>query len=132
MSIGLLIITHDAVGRVILETATKIVGICPLATELLPVPMDCDCEQRYGRACDLIRKLDSGSGVVVLTDMYGGTPSNIANRLAKVANVRVVSGVNLPMVVRVLNYASLEIDAVAQKAQEGGREGIFICGDECQ
>lgn len=131
MRVGLLIITHDAVGKAILETATKIIGVCPVATEFLPVPMDCDCEQFYSQACDLITLLDSGSGVVVLTDMFGGTPSNIANRLAKVYNVRIISGMNLPMVVRILNYASLGIDEVAAKAQEGGREGIFICDGEC-
>lgn len=131
MRVGLLIITHDAVGRAILETATKIIGICPVATELLPVPMDCDCDHFYSQACDLISELDSGSGVVVLTDMFGGTPSNIANRLAKAHNVRIISGMNLPMVVRILNYANLGVDEVAIKAQEGGREGIFICDGEC-
>ena len=127
MTIGLLIITHEAVGRALLITATKIIGVCPVATELLSVPMDSDCEQVFEDACEMIRKLDDGGGVIVLTDMFGGTPSNIANRLAEVFNVRVISGVNLPMVVRILNYANLDLDEVARKAQQGGREGIFIC-----
>lgn len=131
MRVGLLIITHDLVGRALLDTATKIIGVCPVATEQLPVPMDCDCEDVYLHASSLISKLDSGSGVIVLTDMFGGTPSNIANRLAKEHNVKVISGVNLPMVVRILNYSSLTLDEIAVKAQEGAREGIFICGGDC-
>ena len=130
MTVGLLIITHEAVGRALLTTATKIIGVCPVATELLPVPMDSDCDELFDCACGMIERVDQGSGVIVLTDMFGGTPSNIANRLAEVHNVRVISGVNLPMVVRILNYANLDLDEVARKAQEGGRDGIFICGEE--
>lgn len=130
MTIGLLIITHEAVGRALLATATKIIGVCPIATELLSVPMDSDCDQLFAHACKMIDVLDDGGGVIVLTDMFGGTPSNIANRLAEVCNVRVISGVNLPMVVRILNYANLDLDEVADKALKGGREGIFICDGE--
>ena len=130
MTVGLLIITHEAVGRALLTTATKIIGVCPVATELLPVPMDSDCDALFERACGMIEHVDQGSGVIVLTDMFGGTPSNIATRLAEVHSVRVISGVNLPMVVRILNYSNLDLDKVAGKACEGGRDGIFIYGDE--
>ncbi len=128
MTIGLMIITHEAVGRALLDTATKIIGRCPVSAELLPVPMDSDCDGLLQRATEMIQKLDSGSGVIILTDMFGGTPSNIANHLAALDNVRIIAGVNLPMVVRVLNYSDLLLDEVAIKAYEGGREGIFICG----
>ena len=71
-------------------------------------------------------KLDSGDGVLVLTDMYGATPSNIACRLRKLHDVRVVAGLNLPMLIRVLNYPGLDLDELMHKALSGGRDGVLI------
>ena len=73
--------------------------------------------------------LDHGAGVLVLTDMYGATPSNIALRLAG-AKVRIVTGLNLPMLMRVLNYSQLGLDQLAEKAVSGGREGVFLVARE--
>ncbi|CAK0770012.1 hypothetical protein CCP3SC15_4060003 [Gammaproteobacteria bacterium] len=70
--------------------------------------------------------LDQGDGVLVLTDMYGSTPSNIACRLDS-EKVRIVAGVNLPMLIRVLNYSYLSLEDLTNKAISGGRDGIIHC-----
>jgi PTS system ascorbate-specific IIA component len=75
----------------------------------------------------MLRELDAGDGVLVLTDMFGSTPSNIATRLRAPGALAVVAGVNLPMLVRVLNYASLDLQALVDKAASGGARGVLRC-----
>ena len=101
MSVGLLIITHGHIGEHLLEQAR--------------------------RTCE---KLDQGDGVLVLTDMFGSTPSNIANRLLGESTIQVVAGINLPMLVRVLNYPSLNLHKMVNKALSGGHDGILLCDAE--
>ena len=125
--VGLLIVTHDQIGTALYETATHMLGMCPLMTEVLPVMGDSDPDAMVRRASKLIDRLDQGDGVLVLTDMYGSTPSNIAARLAVNHHVLVVSGINLPMLVRVMNYPTLGVMELALKAESGGRDGIFYC-----
>ncbi|HRE32898.1 MAG TPA: hypothetical protein PLD88_13045, partial [Candidatus Berkiella sp.] len=83
-------------------------------------------ESLMAKAAHLIRKLDSGSGVLVLTDMFGSTPSNIAQGLQNQGFcIRVLSGLNLPMLFRILNYPHLPLGPLAKKAVDGGKDGIF-------
>lgn len=123
--VGLLLITHNYIGTALLDTATHMLGMCPLMVEAMPVLPDCEPEAMVGRGRDLVHALDRGDGVLVLTDMYGSTPSNIAGRLAEDSQVMVVCGVNLPMLVRVMNYPRLSLPDLADKAESGGRDGIF-------
>ena len=125
--VGLLIVTHDQIGTALYETATHMLGMCPLMTEVLPVMGDSDPDAMVRQGTELIDRLDQGDGVLVLTDMYGSTPSNIAARLAVNHQVLVVSGINLPMLVRVMNYPTLRVMELALKAESGGRDGIFYC-----
>lgn len=127
MTIGVLIITHDNIGTAMLETATKMIGVCPVATEILPVPLDCNPEEVLAKGLRLVTTLDKGEGVLVLTDIYGSTPSNIAFKLQIDHPVTVITGINLPMLVRILNYASLNLEAVVEKAVTGGKEGVIVC-----
>ena len=106
-------------------------GVCPMALEIISVSPGCAPEDVVEKTYAAVRRLNHGDGVLVLTDMFGSTPSNVANRLASMHNVRVVAGINLPMVIRVLNYPELSLDELAMKAMSGGREGIFICEGEC-
>lgn len=127
MTIGLLIITHDQVGEALLRTARRMLGEMPLAAHAMPVSADANPESLLDRARVLTQQLDDGDGVLVLTDMYGSTPSNIAFGLMQPGQIHVVAGINLPMLIRTLNYASLDLDALTGKAISGGREGIFCC-----
>ena len=71
----------------------------------------------------------ASDGVLILADMYGSTPSNIANAVKKHGEVAAVAGINLPMLVRVLNYFSLDLAQLTRKALSGGSEGILACED---
>jgi len=128
--VGLLIVTHNRIGETLYETASNMLGMCPLRAEVLSVMADCDPDDMVKRGRKLVNKLNQGDGVLILTDMYGSTPSNIAARLANDHQVLVVSGVNLPMMVRVMNYPTLSVTELALKAESGGRDGIFYCVPE--
>ena len=109
MSVGVLLITHGNLGAELISTAEGILGLCPLQTEYLSVPSDTDPESIKARASQLCHQLDEGDGVLVLTDIYGSTPSNIANDLMQKGNIAVISGVNQPMLIRVMNYPALDL-----------------------
>jgi len=64
--------------------------------------------------------------VLILTDLYGSTPSNIANRLIDTHNARAISGANLPMLLRILNYPDMDLEALCDKAADGARDGIVV------
>ena len=130
MTVGVLLITHGDIGAVLLKSALSILPLCPLPTLNLKAPPDCDPERVLQDARRAASRLDSGDGVLVLTDVYGATPSNIACRLGDFQRVRVVSGVNLPMLLRVLNYPDLELDELASKAISGGRDGVLTCAPQ--
>src|SRR3569833_3352468 len=101
--VGLLLITHNQIGTALLDTATDMLGMCPLMVEALPVKPDCEPEAMVSRGRALVRALNHGDGVQELTDMYDTTPSKIASRQDK-EQEKEECGVNLPMLVRVMNY----------------------------
>lgn len=125
MSVGLLLITHNGIGEELLGTATAMLGVCPLRTRTLSVRPNSDPDELAAEARYHLAALNQADGILVLTDMYGSTPSNVAQSLCAATSVNVVVGVNLPMLVRVLNYATLSLDELTEKALSGGRDGIF-------
>lgn len=127
MSVGLLLITHNDIGASLLETATRMLGRCPLRAETLAVTDDDARDLLALEAQRMASDLDSGQGVLVLTDLFGASPANIANALDARGGLCVLSGVNLSMLVRVLNYPDLPLAAIAEKALSGGREGVLTC-----
>jgi len=127
MSVGLLIITHEKIGQELLDTATKLLGSCPLPSKVLPVALDGEIEKTAAIMDAFYSDLDQDQGVLVLTDMYGSTPSNLANRLQLKPNVCIVAGINLPMLIRVLNYPYLNLEELATKAVSGGHDGVLPC-----
>jgi PTS system ascorbate-specific IIA component len=126
MKTGLLLITHGNIGRDMLDTVTEILGCCPLSADTLAVHPDSNPDLLYEAASRLCTELDQGDGVLVLTDLYGSTPSNIATRLTDGHNLSVISGVNIPMLIRVLNYPEMDMDALCEKAINGARDGIIV------
>jgi PTS system ascorbate-specific IIA component len=129
MSVAVLIITHESIGQVLLETAEATLGFCPLTAHVIGVDRTCDPDKKLHQALNILEQEKDCEAMLVLTDMYGSTPSNIACRLLETPKVRVVSGVNLPMLIRVFNYPDLGIDELVEKAVSGGREGIMDCRD---
>lgn len=130
MSVGLLVISHSGIGPALLGTTTHMLSGCPLNARLLTASAESEPEELIASALELLDVLDEGDGVLVLTDMYGSTPSNIASRLSEYHNIRIISGMNLPMMVRILNYPHLKLDALAEKAVSGGRDGVLLVTDD--
>lgn len=125
MKTGLLLITHGNIGRDMLDTVTEILGNCPLPAEALSVHSGDDPDILFEAASRLVSELDQGGGVVALTDLYGSTPSNIATRLTDRHNMRVISGANIPMLLRIFNYPELAMEALCEKAINGAHDGII-------
>jgi len=127
MKIGLLLVMHGKLGHHLLDTLTEMMGELPLAADVLEVRRVQAHEVLIKQGRKMVERLDSGAGVLIVTDAFGSTPSNIANQLADGRDVRVVSGVNLPMLIRIFNYPTLALPEMANNAVEGGARGILLC-----
>jgi PTS system mannose-specific IIA component len=125
MSIALLLVTHGDIGKAIHDAAVSVIGSSPLRTQYLSINQGCRPEEMLNTAKAMISKLDTGDGVLILTDMYGSTPSNIACALQD-RNVAVIAGLNLPMLIRILNYPNLPLSRLVNKAVSGGQEGVIF------
>jgi len=127
MAVGILLITHEGIGSALLAAATRMLRQLPLATEALEVPFDGDPDVLLPAASAALRRVDGGHGVLVLTDLYGATPSNLAAKLARLGTpVRRVSALSLPMLLRVMNYADLDLDELPRVAAAGARNGAIL------
>lgn len=127
MSVGVLLMTHEAMGEALVGAARHVLGRLPLPLDVIEVAAADDPELTLSTAAAHARGLDNGDGVLVLTDLYGATPCNVAQRMPALGlNMHCVSGLNLPMLLRVLNYPEQSLDELAQTAASGGRGGILI------
>ncbi len=127
MSVGVLLLTHEAMGAALIGAARHVLGKLPLEVDVIEVDAGADPDSTLTHAAAHARGLDAGAGVLVLTDLYGATPCNVAQRLPSLGiTTHCVSGLNLPMLLRVLNYPEQNLDELAQTAASGGRGGIFI------
>ena len=126
MSVGILLITHEGIGSALLAVATRMLRQLPLRTEAFEVPFDADPDALLPQASAALRRVDGGQGVLVLTDLYGATPSNLAGKLARIGTpVRRVSALSLPMLLRVMNYAEMDLDELPAVAAAGARNGVI-------
>ncbi len=122
--IGILIISHGALGEALIHAASHVLGKRPLRVRQVGITVHDDPEAILPLAREFVRELDGGHGVLVLTDIYGATPCNIAMRLLEKGRVEGLSGVNLPMLIRALTYRNEPLAAVVEKALSGGVEGV--------
>lgn len=122
--IGILIVAHGNLGASLIECATHVVGHVPPQLKQLGLATTDDPIKLIPYAQQLIEELDTGEGVLMLTDMYGATPCNLMAKLLKPGRVEGIAGANLPMIVRALTYRNLPIQEVLQKAMSGGQEGV--------
>jgi PTS system ascorbate-specific IIA component len=127
--IGILIVSHGAFGESLIHSASHVLGRRPVYVRQLGVTVHDDPESLFPVAEDLIRFLDQGQGVLVLTDIYGATPSNIATKLLKPGKVEGVAGVNLPMLIRALTYREEPLETALEKALSGAAEGVMRMGE---
>ncbi|MDH4093166.1 MAG: PTS fructose transporter subunit IIA [Betaproteobacteria bacterium] len=122
--IGVLVISHGAIGETLLASAEQILGGRQARVATLGVSRGEEPDALLDRARALAASVDAGAGVLVLTDMYGATPCNVAARLLADGRVEGVAGVSLPMLVRVLSRRNGSLPAAVQRALSGGAEGV--------
>ncbi len=129
--LGLVLVTHAPLGDAIAQCVKHVMGSLPDGLAVVDVPGDEDIEQSVQRIQTAARQVHAGEGVVFLTDLFGATPSNAAVR-AGVESLSLptvlVSGCNLPMVLRALGFRDLPINEVAERLVMGGRNGIVSTG----
>ena len=130
--IGILIIAHASYGEALVSSASHVLGHSPARVAHLGMTVREDPDAMLRKAKDLVRRLDEGDGVLILTDILGGTPANIATLLAVRGRVEAVAGVNLPMLVRSLTYRNEPLATLVQKAVSGGQEGVLHVVPEIQ
>ena len=127
MTVGILIVSHNQIGTELINTARQMLSSTPLPTKVISIEINDKPEQIKQQFDTELQGLDQGNGILILTDMFGSTPSNIACAVSERDDIRIVSGLNLPMLIRVLNYPNLKLDDLEQKALSGGREGVVRC-----
>lgn len=129
MSISILIISHPEIGNALVKTAKVTFGKAqlPLPTLVYDILPETDCGKCAAELKALLsEELKNQEGVLILTDIFGATPNNIA-QIVKNEKIRIVTGLNLPMLLRVMNYHTASLDKLAETARQGGQAGIIEC-----
>jgi PTS system ascorbate-specific IIA component len=134
--IGVLIVSHGEIGTALLHSASQILGGEPPQVATLSVWRQDDPDDLVLRARELIEGIDAGDGVLVLTDIFGATPGNVVSRLLEDGRVEGVSGVSLPMLLRVLTGRNgakgNSLRGAVERALSGGSEGlVHMNQDRC-
>ncbi len=128
--IGIVLVTHGRIGNELISAAEHTFGRVSIKLEAFSVTATDSADTLEASLRERVRALDEGDGVLLLTDIYGATPANVAARMVIPGKVELVGGVNLPMLLRALNYRSLSIEDLANKALSGGLSGIVCASKE--
>ncbi|MEW6291788.1 MAG: PTS fructose transporter subunit IIA [Pseudomonadota bacterium] len=123
--IGILLITHDTLGEALLQCACHVLNKRPEQLLQLGVAAGDDPNDLLPLAQKLLKLVDSGEGVLVLTDIYGASPANLAGKLLQPGRVEGLAGVNLPMLLRALSYRDKGMATLLARATGGGRDGVL-------
>ena len=123
--IGILVIAHDTLGDSLVRAVTHVLGARPPQFDSIPVRGTDDPLDLVPAARAILAKLDTGEGVLIVTDIFGASPSNLARKLLMPGRVEAVAGVSLPMLVRALTYRTKGMDTMVRKAISGGRDGVL-------
>jgi PTS system ascorbate-specific IIA component len=129
MTVGVLIIAHAPLAAALAAAAAHVYACAPERAggqlRAFDVQPDSDTEANVARARLLVSEVDSGTGVLVLTDAFGASPGNVATQLAEAGRVAVIAGVNLPMLLRARCYRDGSLAETAEKALAGGVQGVM-------
>lgn len=125
--VGIIVVAHADYGSSILRMAEFILGPLSDCTSI-SVDVAFEVTETVQRLTDAAERLDKGAGVIILTDMFGGTPTNLSLSLLAKHHVEVVTGVNLPMVLKVFTSRHKSLEELADIAGESGKSGIVIAG----
>ncbi|MDR2574275.1 MAG: PTS sugar transporter subunit IIA [Desulfovibrio sp.] len=129
LEVGIIVVSHADYGTAMLRAAESVVG--PLSDcASISVTMENEVSEIVRRLEDAVNRLNKGAGVVILTDMFGGTPANIAlSLLGSHSQLEVVTGVNLPMLLKAFAMRARKLGELAHIAREAGVSGIFVAGE---
>lgn len=123
--IGILLITHGSFGEALVQNACHVLNRRPPQLNQLGVSAQDDPLDLLPLARDLIQLVDSGKGVLILTDIYGATPSNLTLKLLEPGRIEGLAGASLPMLLRTLTYREKGMDTLLTKAVSGARDGVL-------
>jgi PTS system ascorbate-specific IIA component len=121
--VGILLLTHAPLGQAFIAAATHVFRGVPVQTEAIDVLADQDPEEIKKLAQQAIARINDGSGVLVITDVMGGTPSNCTLQLCVPGEIEVIAGISLPMLLRAITYRHNTLDVVLEMALSGGQNG---------
>ena len=127
--IGVVVVTHGQLARELVNAAETIVGDLPRFTAV-SIGWHEDTQDARDEIAKAIERVERGSGVLILTDMFGGTPSNLAMTFLSPDKVEVITGVNLPMLIKLAGVTGqADLLAVAREMREQGRNAIWVASD---
>jgi len=127
--IGVVVVSHGRLSRELVAAAEHVVGT-QKRFRAITIEADDNIEARREEIRDTAKACDDGSGVVILTDMFGGTPSNLAISVMTPGKIEVIAGVNLPMIIKLAEVRDqVTLDEAAETAAEAGRRYINIASD---
>jgi PTS system mannose-specific IIA component len=126
--IGIVIVTHSQLGDALIEAAEFIIGKRPEALVSVSIDLNESAEVLRGKIAKGIKKVESKDGVLILTDMFGGTPSNLSYSFLEEGKIEVISGVNLPILIRAANTRAKKKDLtkLAVKLEKFGKKSISL------
>lgn len=127
--IGILLITHGSYGEALVQNACHVLNKRPLQLNQLGLSAQDDPLDLLPLARQMLHLVDNGRGVLVLTDIFGASPANLALKLLEPGRIEGLAGVNLPMLLRALNYRDKGMETLLTRARDGGRDGILNMQD---
>jgi PTS system mannose-specific IIA component len=122
--IGLFLITHGSYGESLIQCACHVLNARPQQIAQLGVSAQDDPLDALPLAEKMLTLVDDGHGVLIMTDIFGATPANVAMKLLRRGKVEGVAGVNLPMLLRALTYRDKDMETLVTRAIAGGRDGV--------
>ncbi len=123
--IGIFLLTHSTYGESLIQCACHVLNKRPERIAQLGVAAQDDPLDAMPLARDLLKLVDGGHGVLILTDIFGATPSNLAMKLLVPGRIEGIAGVNLPMLLRAINYREKDMETLLTRAVAGGRDGVL-------
>ena len=125
--IGILVVTHNQLGDALIESAEFIIGGRPKALESISIDLNQNAESLRKKIADTIKKVDQKDGVLILTDMFGGTPSNLSYSFLEEGRIEVLSGVNLPVLIQAVNTREkMDLTDLGNNLEKFGKKSISL------
>jgi PTS system ascorbate-specific IIA component len=123
--IGILLITHETLGESLIQCACHVLNKRPEQLMQLGVAAGDDPTDLLPLAQQMMKLVDTGEGVLIITDIYGASPSNLAAKLLEAGKVEGLAGANLPMLLRAVSYRDKGMEVLLSRATGGGRDGVL-------